>query len=91
MNHKEFISTLAERNNASTAETQSLVEALTTVMGDSLAEGDNIAIQGFGNFEVKKKQERIIVNPSTKQRQLIPPRLAVAFKPSAVLKDKFKK
>lgn len=91
MTHKEFISTLAERNNASTAETQSLVEALTTVMGDSLAEGDNIAIQGFGNFEVKKKQERIIVNPSTKQRQLIPPRLAVAFKPSAVLKDKFKK
>lgn len=91
MTHKEFISTLAERNNTSTTEAQKLVDTLTEVMADTLSEGDNIAIQGFGNFEVKKKQERVIVNPSTKQRQLIPPRLAVAFKPSAVLKDKFKK
>lgn len=91
MTHKEFISTLSERSNTTQAETQRLVEALTEVMADSLSEGDNITIQGFGNYEVKKKQERIIVNPSTKQRQLIPPRLAVAFKPSTVLKDKFKK
>lgn len=91
MTHKEFISALSERNNISLTESQNLVEKLTEIMGDTLSDGDNIAIQGFGSFEVKKKQERIIVNPSTKQRQLIPPKLTVAFKPSNVLKDKFKK
>lgn len=91
MTNKEFINTLSERNNISLKESQRLVEALTEVMADCLSEGDNITIQGFGNFEVKKKLERIIVNPTTKQRQLIPPKLTVAFKPSNVLKEKFKK
>lgn len=91
MTNKEFISALSERNNISLKETQRLIESLTEVMAESLSEGDSISIQGFGNFEVKKKLERIIVNPSTKQRQLIPPKLTVSFKPSNILKDKFKK
>ncbi|MGN1244462.1 MAG: HU family DNA-binding protein, partial [Alloprevotella sp.] len=49
-----------------------------------------LAIQGFGSFEVKKKMERIVVNPATKQRKLIPPKLVMGFKPSAVLKEKLK-
>ena len=91
MTHKEFITELAERNNITAKETQQLVDCLTETMADTLDEGDTITIQGFGNYEVKKKMERIIVNPTTKQRQLIPPKLAVAFKPSNVLKDKIKK
>lgn len=91
MTNKEFITALAERNNISAKEAQMLVETMTDIMGTNLSEGDTITIQGFGNYEVKKKMERIIVNPTTKQRQLIPPKLAVAFKPSNVLKDKIKK
>lgn len=91
MTNKDFINALAERNNITAKEAQSLVENLAAVMGESLSEGDSISVQGFGNFEVKKKLERIIVNPSTKQRQLIPPKLSVAFKPSNVLKDKINK
>ncbi|NDW13901.1 HU family DNA-binding protein, partial [Bacteroides sp. 214] len=30
-------------------------------------------------FSVKKKEERIIINPSTKQRMLVPPKLALIF------------
>ena len=42
----------------------------------------------FGNFEVKKRLERVIVNPTTGQRMLVPPKLVVAFKPSQILKAK---
>ncbi len=91
MTSKEFISVLAERNEITPRETQQLIESLSEVMADVLNEGDMITIQGFGNFETKKKMERIIVNPSTKQRQLIPPKLTVSFKPSSVLKEKIKK
>ncbi|EXY65380.1 HU family DNA-binding protein, partial [Bacteroides fragilis] len=45
---------------------------------------------GFGTFEVKKKAERIVINPVTKLRLLVPPKLVLAFKPSPILKDKFK-
>ena len=41
-------------------------------------------------FEIKKKLERISVNPVTKQRLLVPPKLVLTFRPSNVLKDKFK-
>ena len=60
------------------------------IMTQELQEGKTIAIQGFGTFEVKKKMERISVNPSTQQRMLIPPKLVLSYKPSITLKEKFK-
>ena len=59
-------------------------------MTQELQEGKTIAIQGFGTFEVKKKLERISVNPATQQRMLIPPKLVLSYKPSTNLKEKFK-
>ena len=55
-----------------------------------LEEGNVIAVQGFGSFEVKKKAERISINPASKQRMLVPPKLVLSYKPSNTLKDKFK-
>jgi DNA-binding protein HU len=55
-----------------------------------LQDGNNIVIQGFGTFEVKKKLERISINPATQQRMLIPPKLVLTYKPSVTLKEKFK-
>ena len=42
-------------------------------------------------FEIKKKLERIMVNPSTQQRMLVPPKLVLNFKPAPTLKEKVKK
>ena len=59
-------------------------------MTQELQEGNVVTIQGFGTFEVKKKAERITVNPTTKQRMLVPPKLVLAYRPSGQLKEKFK-
>lgn len=88
MNNKEFIGNLSEQLNLSGKETEKLVEALTTCMAESIDEDTTLSIQGFGNFEVKKKSDRIVVNPSTKKRMLIPPKLVIGFKPSPILKEK---
>ena len=90
MNNKEFISELSQRLNYSNKETTRLVSSLLSVMTQELQDGNTIAIQGFGSFEVKKKLERISVNPVTQQRLLIPPKLVLTFKPSISLKEKFK-
>jgi len=64
--------------------------SLLSDMTQQLQEGNTITVQGFGTFEVRKKIERITINPVTKLRMLIPPKLVLAYKPSNVLKDKFK-
>ena len=90
MNNKEFISELSQRLNYNNKETTRLVSSLLSIMTQELQDVNTIAIQGFGSFEVKKKLERISVNPVTQQRLLIPPKLVLTFKPSISLKEKFK-
>ncbi len=53
-----------------------------------LEEGETVAVQGFGSFSVKKKLERVVLNPLSKQRMLVPPKIVINFKPSQTLKDK---
>lgn len=67
-----------------------MVSSVIDIMTQELQEGNSIVIQGFGTFEVKKKPERILVNPATKQRMLVPPKLVLTYKPSVNLKEKFK-
>lgn len=90
MNNKEFTSELSRRLGYTLKDTSELITSLLSSMTRQLEEGNAISIQGFGTFEVKKKAERISVNPTTRQRMLVPPKLVLIYKPSALLKDKFK-
>ena len=90
MNNKEFISELSRRFGYTNKDTTQLVSSVISAMTQQLQDGNTVAIQGFGTFEVKKKLERISINPATQQRMLIPPKLVLTHKPSAILKEKFK-
>jgi DNA-binding protein HU-beta/integration host factor subunit alpha len=63
---------------------------LIDAMGDAFQEDNSILVPNFGVFETKKKMERIIVNPATGQRMLVPPKLVLGFKPNQTWKDKLK-
>ena len=90
MNNKEFISELSRRFVYTNKDTTQLVSSVISIMNKQLQDGNTVAIQGFGTFEVRKKLERISINPATQQRMLIPPKLVLTYKPSAILKEKFK-
>ena len=90
MNNKHFGSELARRMEYTTQDTQKMVYNLIDAMTDTFQEGNTVAVQGFGTFEVKKKMERIMVNPTTGQRMLVPPKLILSFKISPSWKDKLK-
>jgi len=49
-----------------------------------------VLVPNFGTFEPKKKLERVIVNPASGQRMLVPPKLVLGFKPNQTWKDKLK-
>ncbi|MDH6354920.1 DNA-binding protein HU-beta [Dysgonomonas sp. PH5-45] len=90
MTNKELIETLAKRLDWTQNQTADVLKNAVDVLSNSLSESDTVSIQGFGVFETKKLQERISVNPVSKQRFLVPPKIAPAFRPSQIIKDKLK-
>lgn len=90
MNNKEFINELAERTGYSPKDTKKLVDNIINAMGDAFQEDNAVLVPNFGTFEPKKKLERVIVNPASGQRMLVPPKLVLGFKPNQTWKDKLK-
>ena len=90
MNNKEFIAELASRTGFSAKDTQALVNNIVNAMGDAFQEDNSVLVPNFGVFETKKKMERIMVNPASGQRMLVPPKLVLNFKPNQTLKEKLK-
>ena len=90
MNNKEFLNELSTTLDLPIQSVAKLVETTVKIISEELCDGNTVSVQGFGSLEVKKKMERVMVSPITKQRMLVPPKLIVSFKPSATLKDKFK-
>lgn len=90
MNNKEFINELSGRTGYTASSTQKMVNTIIDALGDAFQEGKPVSIENFGNFEVRKKMERIMVNPTTQQRMLVPPKLVLSFKPDEGWKSKIK-
>ena len=89
MNTKDLITTIRGQQSLSAEEAELLFDATVKAIKKQLLDGNVVAVQGFGQFEPKKKIERISVNPASGERMLVPPKISVAFKPSSVLKDRF--
>lgn len=87
MNTKDLITTIRGKLGLPVDDTEKLLDASVAAIKEQLVAGNLVSIQGFGQFEPKKKNERISVNPSTGERMLVPPKISVAFKPSVSLKD----
>ena len=76
---------------ATQEQTQNYVRTLVEEMTNILGEGESIAIPSFGTFEVKKRTERILTNPSTGKKMLVPPKLVLSFRPMPSVKEQLKK
>jgi DNA-binding protein HU-beta len=88
MTKTELISVVADKTDFTKKNAEAAVNAVVAAITEALASGEKVSIVGFGTFEVKKKLERVLVNPATKQRMLVPPKMVVSFKPNSGLKDK---
>ena len=90
MNNKELVTELARRLGKTQKEIGSLLAIATDAMVGAMNEETLLSIQGFGSFEVRKKQDRILINPVTKQKMVIPPKLSLTFKVGTTYKNKLK-
>jgi integration host factor subunit alpha len=72
----------------SRAESLDLVEAILAHMCNSLADGKNVKISGFGTFVLRDKRQRIGRNPKTGVEVPITPRRVMTFRASQKMKDR---
>lgn len=88
MNNKDFISALSKRTGYKNVDVQHMVRTAVNAITDNLLDEGAVSLSRLGTFDVKKRNERIINNPSTGQRMLVPPKLVVNFKPVSSAKEK---
>ncbi|HCV00832.1 MAG: DNA-binding protein [Dehalococcoidia bacterium] len=93
MNKTEMVAALARRTDITQAKAAEVVEAIfSTVPGqgliaDELQGGGEVAIGGFGKFEIRERGARTGRNPATGATIQIAAKRAPAFKAAKNLKD----
>ena len=78
---------LAKKLFTKTASAQ-IIEAVFELLKQSLEDGDDVLISGFGKFSVHEKNQRRGRNPQSGEPMMLPPRKVVTFKCSGKLRDK---
>lgn len=81
---------IAEKIQAATGmskkDSQEVLESFFGLMKKTLESGEKVKIAGFGNFEVRRKKDRIGRNPQTGESITIVARSVLSFKPSNLLR-----
>jgi len=87
MNKSELIDAIANHSKLTKADSGKALDALTKTIEATLKAGDNIALVGFGTFEVKDRAERSGRNPQSGETITIAAAKIPSFKAGKKLKD----
>lgn len=85
---KTLIDKIYNQVGLSKIQSKQVVEQLIDIIKETLENGEDLLISGFGKFIVRDKAERRGRNPHTAQDLQLRARRVVVFKTSSVLRDK---
>ena len=81
---------LFEQIGLNKRESKDMIDAFFNLVADSLVEGNDVKITGFGNFQIRTKAPRPGRNPRTGETIPIRARRVVTFHASYKLKEQIK-
>lgn len=84
----DLAETLFERLGFSKKESKDVVEAFFEEIRTALEVGEQVKISGFGNFDLREKNQRPGRNPKTGEDIPISARRVVTFRPGQKLKNR---
>ena len=90
MNKTELVAAVAAKTELSKKDAEAAVKAVLDAVTDALADGDKVALVGFGTFEVKTRAARPGKKPRTGESISIPASKVPSFKAGAALKNAVK-
>jgi len=86
----DVINEIADKTGIDRLDVQASVEAFFSVVKNSMADGENIYVRGFGSFINKKRAKKIARNISQNTAMVIDEHYIPSFKPSKVFIEKIK-
>ena len=84
----KMVSRLQTQLGLTKQESRQAVERLFEILKDTLANGEDLLISGYGKFSVRQKNARLGRNPQTKEALMLAPRRVLVFKASGVLRKR---
>lgn len=90
MTKADIVNEISRSTGLEKAAVLSTVEKFMEVVKDSMADGNNVYLRGFGSFIVKNRKEKTARNISKNTTIMIPEHRVPAFKPSRVFTELFK-
>ena len=90
MTKAEVIARITDQTGIEKGDVTTTVEAFFDVVKDTLAEGENIYVRGFGSFVNKKRARKVARNISKNTAMIIDEHYVPSFKPSKVFVEKVK-
>ena len=87
MNKTDLISVVANETEQKRAIVEEVLNATLEAITQALKNGEKVQLIGFGNFEVKRVEERVGRNPRTNEEITIEAYNKPAFTASKVLKE----
>ena len=87
---KEIIGIIKEICDVDERKARRIYGTILRGLAESLKDEGVVKLPKIGSFILRKKNQRLGVNPRTKERIMIPPNTTVFFKPSTVLKRMIK-
>ncbi len=87
MNKTELIERIAQEAEVPTTEAQRHLEAFERVVTETLKDGEEVRITGFGKFSVKERKARAGRNPQTGQKMKIAASSVPSFSAGSALKQ----
>lgn len=91
MNKSELVDRVAKKAGLSLKDSGAVVNAFMGVIKDSLGQGEDVVLVGFGTFLVRDRAARTGHNPRTGETLEIPAVKVPAFRPGKSLKDSINK
>jgi DNA-binding protein HU-beta len=82
----DIVDVIASATGLTKVETEAVVDGFISTVINSLKEGKNIEIRGFGSFKVKKRRGRMARNPRTGEQVRVDEHYVPLFKVSKELK-----
>lgn len=91
MTKADIVSKISDEIGLEKVEVQKTIEAFMETVKDSLSEGENVYLRGFGSFIVKTRAQKVGRDISRKKSIIIPAHNIPSFKPAKTFVEDVKK
>ena len=91
MNKGEFIDRLSDRTGLTKKETRKLLDSVLDLVQETLLQGEEVKLVGFGKFAVRARKASSRINPQTKRPIQVAAKVVPLFRPGKELKRQVEK